>query len=371
MHDTPPIRVPPPARCVHVADLVARDGGTFTPDLPDPAAAPNTSLRLTYPLPAHASAEVAAYLRTQATATRPPQFTARMPAARLYGSGALLSATGDLLARDVSGDLGKPFERHWLLDFQKLRPPEPFPGTTAIAAVNLGGGYCHWLLEEFPRLLRIIPDAVDNIVAHATTPFAREALALRGGRERIVPVRRTAHWQTGPLLVPSLADSPGTPSPATVNLLQTWARDHGLDQPARSSAFGERLYLSREKARRRRVTNEPALWAELSARGFAKIILEELPWPEQIAALRAARVIVAPHGAGLANLVFCTPGTRVVELVGRDYFNPVFWRLSALAGLDYQALPAPGDTALREDPAAGPADFEADLPALRRALTAL
>lgn len=361
MPDTPSVHVPPPIRCVHVADLAARDGGTFTPppalDAPDP---------ISYPLPAHATAEVTAYLRTHATATRPPQFTAHLPNGRVYGSGNVLSATGDLLARDVSGDLGKPFDRHWLLDFAKIRPPEPLVGATAVAAVNLGGGYCHWLLEEWPRLLQIPPGSVDNLIAHATAPFAREALALRGGPETIIPVRRTAHWQTSPLLVPSLADSPGAPSPATVRLLQTWAHHHRLDQT--TPARGERLYLSRSKARRRRVANEPALWSELSAQGFTKITLEDLPWPEQIAAVRAARLIVAPHGAGLANLVFCTPGTRVIEFVGRDYFNPVFWRLAALAGLDYQALPAPGDTPLREDPAAGSADFEADLPALRAAL---
>jgi capsular polysaccharide biosynthesis protein len=362
MPDAPAVHVPPPAHCATLANLVARDGGTFTPD----TAGSDTPHQITYPFPAHATAEVTAYLRTHATATRPAQFTARLPAARIYGSGAVLSATGDLLARDVSGDLGKPFDRHWLLDFPKIRPPEPLPGTTAVAAVNLGGGYCHWLLEEWPRLLRLATGTTENLIAHATAPFARAALALRSGPERIVPVRRTAHWQTGPLLVSSLADSPGAPSPATVRLLQTWAHDHGLGHAA--PAHGERIYLSREKARRRRVTNEPALWAELSAQGFAKVILEDLPWPEQIATLRAARIVVAPHGAGLANLVFCAPGTRVIELVGRDYFNPVFWRLASLAGLDYQAIPSPGDSPLREDPSAGSADPTADLPALRAAL---
>ncbi|MFN6955710.1 MAG: glycosyltransferase 61 family protein [Acetobacteraceae bacterium] len=39
-----------------------------------------------------------------------------------------------------------------------------------------------------------------------------------------------------------------------------------------------------------------------------------LPRLEQIRIVRAARVIVAPHGAGLAHLAFARRGTSVLEL---------------------------------------------------------
>ena len=96
--------------------------------------------------------------------------------------------------------------------------------------------------------------------------------------------------------------------------------------------------------------------------------LEELSWAEQIAVFRAVRVVVAPHGAGLANLVFCAPGTRVVELINRAYFNPVFWRLAALRRLDYRAVVSAGDGPIREDASEGGADLVADLARVRAAL---
>ena len=72
-----------------------------------------------------------------------------------------------------------------------------------------------------------------------------------------------------------------------------------------------------------------------------KVRLEALPWVEQINAFARAREIVAPHGAGLANLVFCCPGARVVEFFNAAYVNPCFWRLAALRGLDYRPVATP------------------------------
>ena len=353
-------RVPPPQRCVRMIDLVSRAGGSWTRT----AAAERTE----YAVPASACAELRAYLRERAVVAGEERFMARLPAGRVYGAGMVLSADGAELVRDVSVDLGKPFERHWLLGLGKMREPARLEGVTAVAAVNLGAGYCHWLLEELPRLLRIAPGEADHLITHATGRFAREALAARGGAERVLAVRREAHWAAGTLLVPSLADVPGAPTRGTVEQLRAFVEERG---PGRAMAGrGERIYLTREKARRRRVVNESAVWAELAARGFVKVALEDLSWAEQIAACRAARVVVAPHGAGLANLVFCEAGTRVVELVNRVYFNPVFWRLAALRGLDYRAVVAEGDGPIREEASKGGADFAVDVARLLETLKA-
>lgn len=353
-------RVPPPERCVRMVDLVSRVGGSWTRT----AAAERTE----YAVPDSADAELRDYLRERAVVAGEERFMARLPAGRVYGAGMVLSADGVELARDVSSDLGKPFERHWLLGFGRMREPARLDGVTAVAAVNLGAGYCHWLLEELPRLLCIAPGEADHLITHTTGRFAREALAARGGAERVLPTRRGAHWAAGTLLVPSLVDASGAPTRGTVEQLRAFAEERGLGRTA--AGWGERIYLTREKARRRRVANEAAVWAALAARGFVKVALEDLSWAAQIAACRAARVVVAPHGAGLANLVFCQAGTRVVELVNRVYFNPVFWRLAAVCGLDYRAVVAEGDGPIREEASKGGADIVVDVARVLAALKA-
>jgi capsular polysaccharide biosynthesis protein len=138
-------------------------------------------------------------------------------------------------------------------------------------------------------------------------------------------------------------------------------RLHAFTAPLhqKTSPFGERLHLSRSRAQRRRVTNEAELRAALERQGFTTVHLEDLTWAEQINAFRHAKVIVAPHGAGLANLAFCAPGTRVVELFHRAYVHGCFWRLAALRGLDYHPIVPPGLEPLSQSPAANRLDLEA------------
>ena len=106
----------------------------------------------------------------------------------------------------------------------------------------------------------------------------------------------------------------------------------------------------------------------MAARGFVKVRLEALPWVEQVSAFARAREIVAPHGAGLANLVFCRPGVRVVEVFNTAYVNPCFWRLAALMGLDYRPVATPETEPPACVPRGNRLDIVADADAIVRAL---
>lgn len=75
-----------------------------------------------------------------------------------------------------------------------------------------------------------------------------------------------------------------------------------------------RLYLSRPEGFRRTLANEPAVLDMLSGLGFDVLRPEEMPFAEQVAALEAADVIVAPHGSALHTLMFCFGSKRIVEI---------------------------------------------------------
>jgi len=64
-------------------------------------------------------------------------------------------------------------------------------------------------------------------------------------------------------------------------------------------------------------------------------MLEELPIRDQIATVRNADVVVAEHGAGLSHIVFCRPGTVVVELASPYWRNPCFWLLAGQVECEY------------------------------------
>jgi capsular polysaccharide biosynthesis protein len=284
-----------------------------------------------------------------------------LPGGRVYGSGIVLAPDGRSLVAEFARDFGDVADgRHWLQDYRRMRPPVPISGRTAVVAVNLGSRYAHWLLEELPRWLSLRPGMADNVIANTGSPFIRDVLALINPPRRPIPVSRHSHYTCETLVVPPIAQ----PTPSTLGMLKAFAEQHR--SPAAAPA--EKLYITREHATRRRVVNEAELWSALAARGFVKLSLETLPWRDQVAAFAAAKIVVAPHGAGLANLVFCRPGTRAVEFFNRSYVNPCFGTWAEAAALDYRAIIPEGPDEIGRQRQANRMDIIADVSAVIAAL---
>jgi hypothetical protein len=107
--------------------------------------------------------------------------------------------------------------------------------------------------------------------------------------------------------------------------------------PAARSPAGERVYLARFDTQRRSLLDEQALAARLQAEGFTVLTMSALAPAEQLAAVRDAAVVVAPHGAALASLVVATPGARIVELFNPQRGLAGFAALAHGAGAAYTA----------------------------------
>ena len=88
---------------------------------------------------------------------------------------------------------------------------------------------------------------------------------------------------------------------------------------------------------------------------------------DQIRAFGEADVIVAPHGAALANLAFCSPGAALLELFPAQSFVADYWKMAAgVPGLEYQYLGGAGKAAGTTRAKFVTADITVDLPMLEQ-----
>jgi capsular polysaccharide biosynthesis protein len=101
------------------------------------------------------------------------------------------------------------------------------------------------------------------------------------------------------------------------------------------SSYPKRLFITRKGASYRRILNEEVLDPILQDAGFVSLQLETLSFEEQIRYFSSAEVILAPHGAGLANLVFAAAGTRVIEILPPRFPCICYWSLSNLLDQKY------------------------------------
>jgi capsular polysaccharide biosynthesis protein len=110
---------------------------------------------------------------------------------------------------------------------------------------------------------------------------------------------------------------------------------HALQAPAPKP--GKRIYIQRNS--RRKIVNESEILPALLAHGF-----EIYNYPgvfEQQRAFSEAECVIGVHGADMANLAFCAPGTRVLEIVPTAHQFAFFTNLSGAAGLKHFHWVAP------------------------------
>ena len=100
------------------------------------------------------------------------------------------------------------------------------------------------------------------------------------------------------------------------------------------------LYISRSKARKRRIYNESELTAILSDYDFEVIHLEDLTLRDQVALFSEAAVVVAQHGAALTNILYASPGSALIELVSSTTGQEIHYSLGAVnLGMRYYRIP--------------------------------
>ncbi|WP_349358016.1 glycosyltransferase family 61 protein [Stappia sp.] len=105
-----------------------------------------------------------------------------------------------------------------------------------------------------------------------------------------------------------------------------------------------RLYLDRGEAKLRRLTDAAEVRGGLERAGFRSFVAHAGNFPEQVAAFHGAEEIVAVHGAGLTNLLFCRPGTRVIEVFPENFIKSTYFWLARQLELDYRyVIGGPGD----------------------------
>jgi hypothetical protein len=250
-----------------------------------------------------------------------------------------------------------------------LAQREPFPRARYFRGVTLdltclgdGWNYSHWLFDCLPKLAwlsRLPADIkVDRILVNARAPFVLETLQARGWKdEAVVALEETRARLSFEML---LATSPITSAYHPCRILDDLLR---LVPRRNNRPLGARLYISRADAPSRRARNEAQVIESLQRRGFDIMVPAKMTVAQQAACFSSARWVVGPHGAGLANIVFCHPGTKVLEFFPDGYESITYWSLSSTVGLDYACLAFPG---LSSPPKH--ADYEVDLTRLEGAL---
>ncbi|EAW38418.1 tetratricopeptide repeat protein [Lyngbya sp. PCC 8106] len=215
--------------------------------------------------------------------------------------------------------------------------------TIAFLSVRWGnGGYFHWMFDVLARLdlVQKISEIknlkIDKFVfSHCPHQYQIDSLNILGVTEdKIFESFHYPYLKAKQVIVPNLTEEFGISEWKCHYLKQAFL--HPKLRP--KIPCYKRIYIDRNKAGYRKTINNQAVVQLLEKYGFQRIYLETLSIVEQAHYLNAAEVVVAPHGAGLTNLTFCNPGTKVIEIFSPGYVTPLYWLLSNICRLEHYYL---------------------------------
>ena len=206
--------------------------------------------------------------------------------------------------------------------------------------------YAHWLTEVLPRLCLFcsenrhfdVPLIVDaglhpNIEYSlmAVSGNAHPIVKLEDGEsvevKRLLFVSPTGYVPFQRRAGPAGGHVHGAFSPHALTRLRE--RLAGVVDPA-SRLLPTKIVL-RRRFGMRMMLNARAVEAELLQRGFSVIEPENLTFSEQYHVFSNAEIVVGATGAAFANLIFCSPRTRLVICLA-DHPHMIYGYWQAMAG---------------------------------------
>jgi len=243
-------------------------------------------------------------------------------------------------------DSGNQSKTRWKFLEQQYQEMDKVEYEHVIVPWGCGGAsYGDFLIQFLPKLARLISSMPENAVNPNTAvclphfhhhPWAKQYLRLLGFRDNqildgskkiVLPPNGRIIIGTGPNFTNGIAH------PTDIGELLKQIRPA---LPPLPSKPWRRLYISRKNGRI--MENETDLLEGLISRDFEVIQLENFPVSDQIRLFQEATIIVGPHGAGHANIMWAPQTARLVEVFHPYWMHPSYAVLSAIRGIEYHCL---------------------------------
>ncbi|MEE9361055.1 MAG: glycosyltransferase family 61 protein [Cellulophaga sp.] len=251
--------------------------------------------------------------------------------------------------KEVSSSQNNIFKNYY-----KIKPTTLIKG--GVFSLLSGGGantnYYHWLFDSLPRLKILSESGYKNNVNKYLTPNLKQnyklatlnALNIDSGQ--IIDSIEYSNIKANNIIATT---HPNHPSWAAVpQWICQFLRDSFLTSN-NNIKVNKHIYISRKNAAIRRIINEDLLFAELKKLKFEMIFLENLTFQEQVDLFSSSKIIVSPHGAGLANLVFASPNTQIIEIFPPNSDSYIYRNISENQNLNYTKYNGYIDNKLNKD----------------------
>jgi hypothetical protein len=225
--------------------------------------------------------------------------------------------------------------------------PDKIPDVPEITARYQGTGlnlastwsianHGHFLVDSLSRLQIFLKagytlNDVDYIYCpkpfHDFHAVLIEKLGLK--RKEIIYAEKTSRVKFDILLAPSFPGIKSLHAPWIADFMRTTFLDELVSQKKR------RIYVTRQ-GYNRQILNDHEFRSLLQKFDFE--IIDPLSVIHQHILFSEAEIIISTHGSAQANIVFCRPGAKIIDLMPDDHVTSFTYSIAEAGGLDYHCI---------------------------------
>ena len=226
---------------------------------------------------------------------------------------------------------------------------------TVLSLLTGGAGnknYSHWLFDVLPRIA--LYEEIENIskinfflLPSFEEKFQKETLAMLNlDKEKWLSSQKYRHILSSKLIITDHPYCITNDSEKDITKIpywiSQWLRNKFINADTNDYNFPAKIYIDRSDSsinskRMRQITNENELREFLKKDGFKIVTLGKMSFTEQVKTFNNAKIIVSMHGSGLANLVFCKTGAKIIEFKNNDNVKQIE-NLAKINNLIYRTI---------------------------------
>jgi len=205
---------------------------------------------------------------------------------------------------------------------------------SAIVMISLySENYYHYLLDTLTKFDEnyIYTETIDIVMIEPTFLYQKESLSFLNPKYRFHFVSKNHSIQIQKARIPIAKYHPEFPPLSKIQFLRNlFSHDIKVPSP-------KYVYLTRKTAKNsRKIMDEEKFLQFLMPYGFETIDFTNTTLSFQHTVLRDSKVIIAPHGASLTNIIFTENQPTIIEIFHQNDPNSHYFNIAQHLNLNYE-----------------------------------
>lgn len=208
--------------------------------------------------------------------------------------------------------------------------------------------YWHWIFDILPRLILVKEcyplNKIDFFYLPKLQKWQKDSLSIFNiDFKKVINSQKIRHIQADNIICTShpwykkgyiLNEAKNVPKWIVEEISKKY---DGLEKKFNSN---QNFYIDRRDSKYNhcQIINDNEIINYLKKKNFSIYKLGELSFFEQIYLFKNAKCIIGAHGAGFANLIFCKPNTKVIDIIPENHPNSADEVISKYKLLDFNYI---------------------------------